>query len=267
MGLIFEKRHSGSVYLSLTLETDDEHIEIVPSSRTSVSGELGGNVDRDVNTNPIKFVNFYPDIDPRIEHVARNPPHMAADLLAPQVRISVAPFLSSLENPIRRLLRGNVSCTLEVSTSADVFVDAASIQQALFNLAINACDAMPDGGVFEITAVDAEVLAPPPGWGASGGPFVMISCRDTGTGIDANTMERIFEPFFTTKAEGKGSGLGLATVRRAVCDSGGYVQVASARGLGTTVCVFLPVAGGLPQLAGQDGTREQARSILGSRVH
>jgi signal transduction histidine kinase len=157
-------------------------------------------------------------------------------------RIAVVGFLSALKNPIGHLLRGNITCSIEICTSAEVVVDSAAIQQALFNLAINARDAMPNGGTFRITATESDVLEPPLSWGASGGRFVVICCHDTGTGIDAATMERIFQPFFTTKSEGRGTGLGLAMVRKAVCLSGGYVEVESVLGSGTAVRVCLPVA-------------------------
>ena len=186
-----------------------------------------------------------------IHQVARTAANTARQLLTlgregqqnPE-RISVAPFLGSLEKPLRHLLRANVTCTMKVCTTAEVFVDSTSIQQSVFNLAINARDAMPDGGAFEISAVDSEVGEPPPGWRAQSGRFVAISCRDTGTGIDESTLEHIFEPFFTTKAEGKGTGLGLAMVRKTAYDAGGYVLVESTLGMGTTIHFYLPLAAG-----------------------
>jgi signal transduction histidine kinase len=135
-----------------------------------------------------------------------------------------------------------VSCRTEVRSSGEVFVDLQQMQQALLNLAINARDAMPEGGEFVIEVTDSEITEPPPGWRAKVGTYVVIACRDTGTGIDEATLERIFEPFFTTKPSGKGSGLGLAMVRRTIHDAGGFVSVQSAPGRGTTVRLCIPRA-------------------------
>ncbi len=243
-------------------ERERAQAALAKARRAQALGELAAGIAHDFNNSltvilaTADLMQIAPGVTPELSQLAQDictaagtAAGTARQLLAlgrderpKPTRISVAPFLDSLETPIRRLLQENISCTLEIRTSAEVFVDSTSIQQSLFNLAINARDAMPDGGAFEISAVDCDVLEPPPGWPASGGAFVMISCRDTGAGIDTATMERIFEPFFTTKAAGKGTGLGLAMVRKAISDSNGYVLVESARASGTTVRLCLPVA-------------------------
>lgn len=112
------------------------------------------------------------------------------------------------------------------------------IEQALMNLVINARDAMPDGGLIALsTRRDALSVA-----GGPQKPCAAISVRDTGTGMDRETLGRVFEVFFTTKAQGKGTGLGLPTVQRIAENAGGRVGIDSAPGAGTTVTILLPLA-------------------------
>ena len=120
--------------------------------------------------------------------------------------------------------------------------DATQLQQVLMNLCVNARDAMPDGGTLKLEASNfvidesfavMDVEAKP-------GPYVMISVKDTGTGIPAQVLERMFEPFFTTKPLDKGTGLGLSTVRGIVKTHGGFIKVHTEIGRGTEFQVFLP---------------------------
>ena len=127
-----------------------------------------------------------------------------------------------------------------------VRVDPVQMEQVILNLAINARDAMPNGGQLwiqtRLTTLQPEhVFAHPQ---AKLGRHVELSVRDEGTGMDAETQRRIFEPFFTTKAEGRGTGLGLSTVYGIVHQSGGSLLVESALDKGSTFRVFIPVAHG-----------------------
>jgi PAS domain S-box-containing protein len=138
---------------------------------------------------------------------------------------------------LRRIIGEEIRIELELDpTSPQVRADAGQIDQVLFNLAVNARDAMPDGGTLSF-ATRRE------------GENVTLEVRDTGAGMDDETQGRLFEPFFTTKAPGEGTGLGLATVYGIVSGSGGTVHVDSAVGVGTAFTIVLPTADESPALA------------------
>ncbi len=132
-----------------------------------------------------------------------------------------------------------------------VDADEGQIRQALMNLCVNAVEAMPSGG--DLVIATAGPCGPPPG--AEGGPYVMLSVRDTGVGMDQETIQRVFDPFFTTKGVGKGTGLGLASVYGIVESHGGLIRVDSEVGRGTSFDIYLPAAGS----SGEDKERELMR--------
>ncbi|MBZ5539578.1 MAG: PAS domain S-box protein [Acidobacteriia bacterium] len=163
-------------------------------------------------------------------------------VLTPAV-LNLNALFSDMEKMLPRLLGEDI----EVTTALDpglgcVKADQGQIEQVVMNLAVNARDAMQQGGQLKIETANAEfdeayVRQHP---GAKRGHYIMLSVTDTGVGIDAETQVHIFEPFFTTKELGKGTGLGLSTVYGVVKQSGGYITVESAPGKGASFKVYLP---------------------------
>jgi CheY-like chemotaxis protein len=156
--------------------------------------------------------------------------------------LDLAEVVRDFERMIGRVLGEHIRW----STHADadlwhVKADRGQLEQVLMNLAVNARDAMPEGGTLTIETRNAPIEAATPDRSqAAPGAYVRFSVRDTGVGMDADTQARIFEPFFTTKPFGRGTGLGLATVYGIVKQSGGVIDVESEPGQGSTFHIFLP---------------------------
>jgi signal transduction histidine kinase/CheY-like chemotaxis protein len=167
--------------------------------------------------------------------------------------VDVTQVLREAEPLLRRLLPKNI--TLSVSAppqGVHVRAEPSQLDQVILNLAMNARDAMPNGGRLDVRVSEREIGPSrlPAFPGLAPGSYVELSVRDTGDGIPADTLNRIFEPFFTTKEPGKGSGLGLTTVRAIVTQAGGDLTVRSKVGEGTELCLLLPpTAAPTPQAA------------------
>ncbi len=163
--------------------------------------------------------------------------------------LGVAEALGPARALLRRLLGEDIS--IEEQWPADLWsvkADPSQLHQVLLNLAINARDAMPDGGRLSIRASNVELDAPAAACIPHGRPgrFVCVEVADTGSGMSDEVMARIFEPFFTTKGDARGTGLGLAIVQSALEQNQGFIQVRSDQGRGARFTFYLPRDPGLP---------------------
>lgn len=152
-------------------------------------------------------------------------------------------LVENMQVLLRRMLREDIDLRVGLAARPTfAMVDAAQLESAIMNLALNAQDAMPSGGVLTLTTdeVEFDATSMNPASEMKPGRYVALCVTDDGTGMSSETLERAFEPFFTTKEVGKGSGLGLSMVYGFVRQSNGHVTIYSEPGLGTSVRIFLP---------------------------
>jgi PAS domain S-box-containing protein len=202
-----------------------------------------------------------------IENAARRAAHLTGQLLGFARRgkhqVTVVDLNMAIETSVSLLARTfDPRIQLEMRPSADparILGDPAQMEQVILNLAMNARDAMPDGGrmTFSTEIIQrTDTDGPRPAW-AEPGRYVLTIVRDTGIGIPPDLHSRIFEPFFTTKPRGKGTGMGLAMVYGIVRHHGGWVEVESAVGAGATFRIFLPLAAEVAPAKAPDPTPEE----------
>ena len=172
-------------------------------------------------------------------------------LLAPRV-VDVNALIAELEPMLARVLDERIAFAAHPSpTPARINIDPSVLEGALVNLAVNARDAMPNGGTL---TVDTNVR----------GEIVTIAVRDSGTGMDPETLARVGEPFFTTKGAGVGTGLGLAMIYGSVEQSGGSIQIESTPGAGTVVHLIFPLAEEADATAPEQSTPEELDAARGA---
>ena len=238
-------------------------MQLRQAQKLEAVGQLAGGVAHDFN-NMLGVILGYSDImqtqiaadQPafkgtlEIQKAARRAAGLTRQLLAfsrkqilqPQV-LNLNTLIEELSKMLRRLIRDDVEFVVRAGEGLQkVKADPGQLEQVIMNLAVNARDAMPQGGQLLIETANVSVdedfaarHAP-----MQPGQYVVLSVSDGGTGMDADTLSHIFEPFFTTKELGKGTGLGLSIVYGIVKQSGGYIWVDSKPGHGTTFRIYLP---------------------------
>ena len=234
----------------------------VHARKLQAVGELAGGVAHDFNNllqallGAADSLAERPELSPAsreevalVQGAARRGARLVAQLLAfsrqqtlqPRI-VAVNAAVRDLAPLLRRSLGGRVRLSLVLDDpERTVRIDPGQLDQVLVNLAVNARDAMPEGGTLTLRTGRLTVLAPRTGGleTVPPGRYVAIEVQDTGTGIPPEVLPRIFEPFFTTRGE-RGSGLGLATVLGIVRQSGGFLEVQTQPGRGTTFRILLP---------------------------
>jgi signal transduction histidine kinase/CheY-like chemotaxis protein len=239
--------------------------QIQRTQRIGALGRLAGGLAHDFN-NLLQVISGYAEtlggerLDPagrrrllaRIKGATERAASLTRQLLAfgrrqvlmPEV-LDLNQTVQSLQHLLQRVIGEDIQVTSVLAPDLGrVKVDPGQVEQVLLNLALNARDAMQQGGALEFVTANLELQAPwtPPGLPAPvpAGRWVLITVRDTGSGMDADTIAQAFEPFFTTKDPSRGSGLGLSMVHGIVKQSGGHTWIESTPGVGTSVHVLLP---------------------------
>lgn len=245
-------------------ERNQMQAQLLQAQKMEAVGRLAGGVAHDFN-NLLTAIISYSDFllnrldttDRRrgdVEEIKRAGERAAAltrqllafsrrQMLQPQV-LHLNDVVLDIGKMLRRLIGEDIKLTVALDPALEtVRVDPSQLEQVILNLAINARDAMPDGGALTIRTENVTVdesqarLVPE----ARPGRFVCLSVEDTGAGISVEIREHLFEPFFTTKEQGKGTGLGLAVVHGVISQHGGWVVVDSVPGQGARFHVYLPV--------------------------
>jgi len=254
------------VYHDITASRDTER-RLREAQKLEAIGKLTGGVAHDFNNmltvitgtteTLVTYLKDRPDlraVASLIDNAAERCAELIRHLLAFARKQPLQPHnvdLNKAVADIAKLLRPTLGEQIEIATIltkdvTPVHIDASQLASAVVNLAINARDAMPNGGKLLLetcnTVLDETYVAANPD--TLPGHYVMLAISDTGTGMPPEVLERVFEPFFTTKEIGKGTGLGLSMVYGFVKQSGGHINIYSEEGVGTTIRLYLPPAQG-----------------------
>jgi PAS domain S-box-containing protein len=244
-------------------EQKEMEVHALRAQRMESIGTLAGGIAHDLNNvlapimMSIELLKLDSDNDPRRRkildtvHVScqrgadlvRQVLSFARGLDGQRVAIRLLPLIDDLKGIISETFPRNIRIVTKVSRDLwSMTGDPTQLHQLLLNLAVNARDAMPDGGKLTITAENVTIDDQYAGTSgdAKAGSHILLQVTDTGFGIPAEMRERIFEPFFTTKEQGKGTGLGLATVHSVIKNHGGFLNLESEVGRGTTFKIYLP---------------------------
>jgi PAS domain S-box-containing protein len=261
------------------LELQRAHDRLAQAQKMEAIGQLTGGVAHDFNnllmvvSGQTQLLRKRLEADERglraldaIEVAARRGQDLTRHLLSFARRQRLTPAATDL--PARRkAIRELLSATLgsQISLTLDlpedlwpIYVDASELELALLNMAVNARDAMPGGGVFEISARNATCVSEAD---ELAGDFVILTVVDTGEGMAPDIQARVFEPFFTTKDVDKGTGLGLSQVYGFAQQSGGRVTLRSTLGQGTEITLYLPRSTASAQVPAEAGPFEQVEGV------
>lgn len=239
--------------------------QLVQAQKMDAVGRLAGGIAHDFN-NLLLVINNYAQMlrddmtegDPRREDLdeivtaGSKAARLVQQLLAFSRRDPVQARLVSLNQVIEGLLGllpRTIGADIELTTKLEpelwnVLMDVAQLEQIIVILAVNARDAMPDGGHLELSTSNVVIDEPLEEAALGPGSYVQLEVADDGRGIKPDVLANMFEPFFTTKPRGEGSGLGLASVYGIVEQAGGMVDATSEPGHGTTIRILLPAVGG-----------------------
>jgi PAS domain S-box-containing protein len=238
-------------------------VQLIQSQKMEAIGQLAGGVAHDFNNLLAVIMGYgelllgdFPPDDPKGNDVgemlaaAKRGVALTRQLLAFSRQQMIQPttldlneIVEGIEKMLRRIIGEHIRLSTKLQSDLAHFrADASQVEQILLNLTVNARDAMPEGGRLHIATrnetLDEATTAPHPG--ANPGEYVVLSVTDTGVGMSEETKKRVFEPFFTTKEVGKGTGLGLSTVYGIVRQSGGFIEIRSKLGEGSTFEVYFP---------------------------
>jgi len=277
-----ELQHSNARLLEEIGEREQVQAALVQAQKMDAIGQLTGGIAHDFNNLLTAIVGNIDMIegrsdDPRVQRMAANAREgveratkLTAQLLAfsRSQQLDLQPVeVDALITGMGDLLARTLGHTVEIRTdlragAARANADPNQLELAILNLAINARDAMSDGGTVTIASRTAD------GWreGLKPGYYVVITVADTGHGIPADLLQKVFDPFFTTKSVGKGTGLGLSQVYGIATQSGGTVRVESTVNVGTTIQVWLPVSDAAERLRPSDAPSSETPLSQGERV-
>jgi PAS domain S-box-containing protein len=280
-----EARQDGeSIFVGIIHDlTDRKHTEeqLVQAQKMEAVGQLSGGIAHDFNnllTVIVGNAEFLSDelksrldlqkLADSIVQAGERGAELTQRLLAFGRRQTLNPVeidCNGLIGGVRKLLQRTLSEEIAIRITledglASAYADAGQLENALVNLALNAKDAMPDGGIITITTANMRLDE---GYAEQHpevhpGQYVMIAVTDNGSGMPKDVLDRVFEPFFTTKDVGKGSGLGLSMVYGFVKQSNGHVAIYSEPGLGTTVRIYLPASATTTERSEPGETSEDA---------
>jgi signal transduction histidine kinase len=259
--------------------------QLAMAQKMEAIGKLTGGIAHDFN-NLLMIIGgnaqtFERLLDPKlpraieaIQTAAKRGESLTRQLLTFSRRQHLSPTVVDLDASIKNIrpmiessLRGNIVYNEAIDPAVrPVKVDLAELELAIVNIAVNARDAMPNGGTFTVTVGNVPAAAEAENAEPQDGDFVAIQFTDTGVGIPPNLLSKIFDPFFTTKEVGKGTGLGLSQVYGFVHQAGGTVNAESKVGQGTTITVYLPACSekdiAAREIPATDAPRAQRPTVL-----